>query len=274
MLKDTGGERATGADPKHGPPTRPPARLSTSSEQLLTLQKEAGNAATTGLLIRASEARPAVSMAVAPQESTSTSAAPLAVPTVMRDARETKTRQAQAWLASRRKPSGDPLYGCYTNLLLILDVARGLRPHTTSGQVEQWRRAHNRATGGTVSDIVALLREKGIARRSRWFAYPRTGRTRGWPMTLNLQGDPQGWVLGRARPGKPAYFAVSFRDIHSAFILVTSGRKLLWLDQFGERDHTSDLNTWMSHHLDGYIQADRKHWHAKYKSTKITELRF
>lgn len=238
------------------------------------LQRQAGNAAVAAHLFHTPDEQTTVTVLRSSSLPNGAGVQLMSSPTVMRDARETRIRERQASLAGRHRPSGEPLYGCYMNLLLILDAARGVRPRTTLGQVEQWRRAHSRATGGTVSDIVGLLRREGIARQSRWFSYPRTGRKRGWPITLDLQGDPEGWVRSRARGGKPAYFAVSFRDIHSAFILLTSGKQVLWLDQFGEQNHTGDLNTWMSHHLDGWIEADRRHWHAKYKSTKITELRF
>ncbi|MFB2769541.1 DUF4157 domain-containing protein [Pelatocladus sp. BLCC-F211] len=190
--------------------------------------------------------------------------------TVQGDAREVRIRGA-----SRVYDIPPGTSGCYLHLLLLIDAGRNVKPLTTLGEVERYRNLKEIARGATVSDLVALLKEKGIAKRSRWFHYPKVGRSYTMLEKLSLQGNPEGFVMSLVRIGQPAYFAVDFRNIHSGFILVTSDSKILWLDQIykGGEDVTGSLNEFLSRHLDEYVERTRKK-HAWYGATKITELRF
>jgi hypothetical protein len=160
----------------------------------------------------------------------------------------------------------------------LIDAARGVKRKTTVREVDAYRKRMKIARGGTVSDVVALLKTKGIAKSSRFFGYPEPpakGKFRKLKK-LELQGDPEGWVMSRVTPGTPAYFAVSFRNIHSGFILVDSAKDVLWLDQLvgrGGKKVTGHLNTFLSRYLDGYVVKNRK-YHAYYHGSTITELQF
>ncbi len=186
-----------------------------------------------------------------------------------------KPREARILKTSRDYKIPPGTSGCYLHLLLLIDAGRNVPRLTTAGEVAKYRKYKKITRGATVSDLVAVLKKKGIAKRSRWFSYPKAGRSFKTFKKLNLRGDPEGFVMSRVRTGQPAYFAVSFRNIHSGFILVTSDRKVLWLDQIyrGGKDVTGKLNKFLSRFLDDYVERNRK-LHAWYGSTKITELRF
>jgi hypothetical protein len=245
------------------------SHASPSGQELaLTLQRRAGNGAVTDLLLGTRDSRALATLRRALSLPNSANVALFGTPTVMRDAREGRIRRT-----SREYVIPPGTQGCFLHLLLLIDAGRGARRLTTAGELERWRRRREIARGATVSDLVGLLKEKGIARESRWFSYPRKGRSFRRLKKLSLQGDPEQFVVGRVRGGRPAYFAVSFRNIHSGFILVTSTGQVLWLDQFGEKDQTGKLNGFLSRNLDGYVESNRK-LHAWYAPTKITELRF